>query len=66
MLKRMPKRITITLPNPIYDKLYALSAVRDKAPASLASEMIERAIEKAQEDGEISPTPPQGDGGGKA
>ena len=62
----MPKRITITLPNPIYDKLYALSAVRDKAPASLASEMIERAIEKAQEDGELSsqpPTPPQGDGG---
>lgn len=54
MFKRMPKRITITLPNPVYDRLAALSEVRDKAPASLAAEMVERAIEKAQEDGELS------------
>ena len=60
MFKRMPKRITITLPNPVYERLTALSEVRDKAPASLAAEMVERAIEKAQEDGNLpgQPQPP--------
>jgi predicted DNA-binding protein len=54
MTRQMPKRITITLPNPVYDRLTALSEVRDKPPATLAAESVERLVEQAVNEGEIA------------
>lgn len=54
MLEGMPKRITITLPNPVYERLTQLSEVRDKPAATLAAEAVEKMIEQAKEEGEIS------------
>lgn len=53
MLK-MPKRITITLPNPIYDRLVDLSELRDKPPATLSAEAVEEMIKEAIRAGLIS------------
>ena len=53
MLK-MPKRITITLPNPIYDRLVSLSELRDKPPATLSAEAVEEMVKAAIEAGFIS------------
>ena len=53
MAKRMPKRITITLPNPVYDRLTQLSEIRDKPPATLSAEAVESMIRDAVESGEI-------------
>ncbi|MBE9063205.1 hypothetical protein [cf. Phormidesmis sp. LEGE 11477] len=53
MLK-MPKRITITLPNPVYDRLVSLSELRDKPPATLSAEAVEEMIKAAIEAGLIS------------
>ena len=61
MQQTMPKRITITLPNPVYDRLTALSEVRDKPPATIAAECVERLIEQVVEAGEIPPPDQRGD-----
>ena len=53
MTESMPKRVTITIPNPVYDLLTELSQVRDKPPATLAAEAVERMVEQAKENGEI-------------
>lgn len=53
MLK-MPKRITITLPNPIYDRLVSLSELRDKPPATLSAEAVEEMVKAAIEAGFVS------------
>ena len=53
MLK-MPKRITITLPNPVYDRLVSLSELRDKPPATLSAEAVEDMVKAAIETGLIS------------
>jgi len=53
MLK-MPKRITITLPNPVYDRLVSLSELRDKPPATLSAEAVEEMIKAAVAAGLIS------------
>ena len=53
MLK-MPKRITITLPNPVYDRLVSLSELRDKAPATLSAEAVEEMVKAAIAAGLIS------------
>ncbi|MGB3787380.1 MAG: hypothetical protein WA949_05170 [Phormidesmis sp.] len=50
----MPKRITITLPNPVYDRLVSLSELRDKPPATLSAEAVEEMIKAAIEAGLIS------------
>lgn len=52
---RMPKRITITLPDPVHKGLGELSELRDKAPAALAAEAVEVAIRQAASEGKISP-----------
>lgn len=57
MAKQMPKRITVTLPNPIYEKLNALAEVRDKPAATLAAEAVERLIEQAKQAGELPDQP---------
>ena len=54
MLNKMPKRITVTLSNPIYALLVQLSEVKDKAPASLAAEAVETRIETEIAAGVIS------------
>ncbi|MEL7314409.1 MAG: hypothetical protein AAFN08_05585 [Cyanobacteria bacterium J06559_3] len=63
MTKVMPKRITITLPNPVYNQLSALSEARDKPPATLAAEAVEEMVKQAEQIGEIQPKhvgpPPQ-------
>lgn len=43
----MPKRITITLPNPVYDSLLNLSELRDKPPATLSAEAVEEMVKAA-------------------
>ena len=53
MLK-MPKRITITLPNPVYDRLVSLSELRDKPPATLSAEAVEEMVKAAVAAGLIS------------
>jgi predicted transcriptional regulator len=53
MSNQMPKRITVTLPNPVYEKLTALASVRDKPAATLAAESVEKLVEQAVESGEI-------------
>lgn len=53
MTKVMPKRITITLPNPVYNQLSALSEARDKPPATLAAEAVEDMVKQAEQLGEI-------------
>ena len=53
MLK-MPKRITITLPNPVYDRLVSLSELRDKPPATLSAEAVEEMVKEAIKAGLIS------------
>ena len=50
----MPKRITITLPNPVYDRLVSLSELRDKPPATLSAEAVESMVKAAIEAGLIS------------
>ena len=50
----MPKRITITLPNPVYDRLVSLSELRDKPPATLSAEAVEAMVKAAIESGLIS------------
>lgn len=55
MSKAMPKRITITLPNPVYDALTQLADVRDEPVASLATEAVKEMVRTAKEIGEISP-----------
>lgn len=55
MTKVMPKRITITLPNPVYSQLSALSEARDKPPATLAAEAVEEMVKQAEQVGEIQP-----------
>ena len=55
MTKVMPKRITITLPNPVYNQLSALSEARDKPPATLAAEAVEEMVKQAEQIGEIQP-----------
>lgn len=55
MTKVMPKRITITLPNPVYNQLSALSEARDKPPATLAAEAVEELVKQAEQVGEIQP-----------
>ncbi|NET38147.1 MAG: hypothetical protein F6K19_40130 [Cyanothece sp. SIO1E1] len=47
MTKQMPKRITITLPNPVYERLTALAKVKDKPAATLAAESVEKLVEQA-------------------
>ena len=49
----MPKRITITLPNPVYDSLLSLSELRDKPPATLSAEAVEEMIKAAIKEGLI-------------
>ncbi|MBD2261052.1 hypothetical protein [Pseudanabaena sp. FACHB-2040] len=61
MTKSMPKRITITLPNPVYDRLTALSEIRDKPPATLAAEAVEKLVEQAKESGELPVEPAKTD-----
>lgn len=51
----MPKRITITVPNPIHRQLSKLSVVRDKPLATLAAEAVEQFVKAAEEDGAIPP-----------
>lgn len=46
-MQKMPKRITITLPNPVYEKLVSLSELRDKPPATLSAEAVEEMIKAA-------------------
>lgn len=66
MQRQMPKRITITLPNPVYEGLVALSKVKDKPPATLAAEAVEKLVEETKEAVEILPTEviKEGDKGG--
>ena len=49
----MPKRITITLPNPVYDRLLSLSELRDKPPATLSAEAVEEMTKAAIKTGLI-------------
>ena len=49
----MPKKFTITVPEPIYDTLAILARIKDKSAASLASQMVEDAVGKALESGII-------------
>ena len=58
LTKNMPKRITITLPEPIYKGLGEISKLRDKVPASLAAEAVEEAVRQAASEGKISPLEP--------
>lgn len=51
----MPKRITVTLPNPIYEALGELAKVRDKPAATLAAEAVESLIEQAKRAKELPP-----------
>ena len=53
----MPKRITITLPNPVYDSLLSLSELRDKPPATLSAEAVEEMIKAAIKAGLIQDLP---------
>jgi len=53
-MQKMPKRITITLPNPVYDRLVSLSELRDKPPATLSAEAVEEMIKAAIKAGLIS------------
>jgi predicted DNA-binding protein len=53
-MQKMPKRITITLPNPVYDRLLSLSELRDKPPATLSAEAVEEMIKEAIKAGLIS------------
>ena len=53
-MQKMPKRITITLPNPVYDSLVSLSELRDKPPATLSAEAVEEMIKAAIKAGLIS------------
>lgn len=49
----MPKKFTITVPEPIYDTLAILARIKDKSTASLASQMVEEAAVKEKETGII-------------
>lgn len=54
----MPKRITITLPEPIYKGLGELSKLRDRVPAALAAEAVEGEVRRAAQEGRIPPLEP--------
>lgn len=59
MSKPMPKRITITLPNPVYEALSQLADMRDEPVASLATEAVKDLVKSAKQSGELPPDTPQ-------
>lgn len=58
----MPKRISISLPDPYYEKLEQWAELDDRTVAGLASYIVQKAIDEAAKEGKITPDqepPPQ-------
>ncbi|MEM6867173.1 MAG: hypothetical protein F6K00_31675 [Leptolyngbya sp. SIOISBB] len=53
MSKTMPKRITITLPNPVYESLSQLAEIRDEPVAAIATEAVKELVKSAKQSGEL-------------
>ncbi|PSB14776.1 hypothetical protein C7B61_18380 [filamentous cyanobacterium CCP1] len=49
----MPKRISISLPDPYYEKLEQWAELDDRTVAGLASYILQRAIDDAEREGRI-------------
>lgn len=49
----MPKRISISLPDPYYEKLEQWAELDDRTIAGLASYVLQRAIDDAEREGRI-------------
>ena len=50
----MPKKFSVTVPEPIYEALGILAKIRDKTTATLAAELIESVAQAAIDDGTIA------------
>ena len=49
----MPKRISISLPDPYYEKLEQWAESDDRTVAGLAGYILQRAIDEAEREGKI-------------
>jgi len=50
----MPKRISISLPDPYYEKLEQWAGLDDRTIAGLASYIVQRAIDEAEKEGKVA------------
>ena len=57
----MPKRISISLPDPYYEKLEQWAELDDRTVAGLASYIVQKAIDEIEKEGKVAPKkePPQ-------
>jgi hypothetical protein len=55
-IDEMPKRVHLTLPDPIHDELVRWANARGQAIATVGAIALEIAIKQAKEAGEIPPT----------
>ena len=51
------KRVNLTLPDVVYEDLERWAGLQGRPPANLGAFLVEAAIRKAKESGELSPTP---------
>jgi hypothetical protein len=57
-VNQMPKRISISLPDPYYEKLEHWAESEDRTIAGLASYVLQKAIDDADQQGKIDSTKP--------
>lgn len=55
MIEIMPKRISISLPDPYYEKLEQWAELDDRTVAGLASYIVQKAIDEAEKAGKVAP-----------
>ncbi len=50
----MPKRISISLPDPYYEKLEQWAELDDRTVAGLASYIVQKAIDEVEKEGKVA------------
>jgi predicted DNA-binding protein len=51
----MPKRISISLPDPYYEKLERWAELDDRTIAGLAGYIVQKAIDEVEKEGKVAP-----------
>ena len=56
-ISAVSKRVNLTLPDIVYEDLERWAGLQGRPPANLGAFLVEAAIRKAKESGELPPTP---------
>ena len=56
-ISSVSKRVNLTLPDVVYEDLERWASLQGRPPANLGAFLVESAIRKAKELGELPPTP---------